>query len=235
MTKVIGAMQPYFLPYIGYFQLIHCVDTFLVRDNLEFSKSGWVHRNRLLFGGQPAWLTLPLERASDYSPINVRKISSNFDGARVLRRIASNYRRFPYWTETEPLLEKIFTAAPRNLAGFTGYSLELILAHLDIETDLIYESELETTLQGDSAEDRLLSRLRGLACSEYLNLPGGRSLYSPKRFLQRGFVLRFIDPIDSWVKPDGEGGPPLSTLHHLMARGRSWVLKSLELGFKLAD
>src|SRR5581483_11840060 len=55
-------MQPYLFPYIGYFQLMHAVDRFVVADDLSYIKQGWINRNRLLINGEAAYFTVPLRR-----------------------------------------------------------------------------------------------------------------------------------------------------------------------------
>ena len=59
-------MQPYLFPYIGYFQLIHSSDEFIIYDNIEYTKKGWINRNRILFNGSPQIFTIPLKKDSDF-------------------------------------------------------------------------------------------------------------------------------------------------------------------------
>jgi len=56
----VGIMQPYFLPYIGYFQLINLCDKFVIYDDIQFTKRGWINRNRILARGQPLTVTIPV-------------------------------------------------------------------------------------------------------------------------------------------------------------------------------
>ena len=71
-------MQPYFLPYIGYFQLIKAVDKFIIYDNIQFTKKGWINRNRILVNGKDEYISIPLEKASDYLKINERYLAKNW-------------------------------------------------------------------------------------------------------------------------------------------------------------
>ena len=75
----LGIMQPYFLPYIGYFQLIKSVDKFVVYDNIQYIKNGWINRNRLLQNSKDQYFTLPIKNDSNFLDINDRYISKNFD------------------------------------------------------------------------------------------------------------------------------------------------------------
>ena len=68
-------MQPYFFPYVGYFQLIAAVDAFVVYDNIEYTKRGWINRNRILRDGEPAKLSLPLKKASDFLDVRERELA----------------------------------------------------------------------------------------------------------------------------------------------------------------
>ena len=74
----LAIMQPYFFPYIGYFQLMNAVDVFVVYDDIKYTKKGWINRNRILVNGKDLLFTLPLKKDSDYLDIYQRKISNDF-------------------------------------------------------------------------------------------------------------------------------------------------------------
>ena len=52
-------MQPYIFPYLGYFQLVNCVDTFVFYDDVNFIKRGWINRNKILINGKEVLLSFP--------------------------------------------------------------------------------------------------------------------------------------------------------------------------------
>jgi len=71
----IAIMQPYFFPYIGYFQLVNSVDEFVIYDNIQFTKKGWINRNRILVNQNEDYISLPLKKDSDYLNVNQRFLS----------------------------------------------------------------------------------------------------------------------------------------------------------------
>src|SRR5262245_23898499 len=93
-------MQPYLLPYIGYFQLISAVDVFVVYDNIQYTKKGWINRNRLLRSGEPALFSLPLKSDSDVLDIRERELATDFDPGRLMRQFEGAYRRAPQFATT---------------------------------------------------------------------------------------------------------------------------------------
>lgn len=95
-------MQPYFVPHLGYFQLIKEVDTIVLTDDYEYSKGGWINRNRIVSQGEIRYLTLPLEAGSDYSKIRERKISRDFVGEKSLNMVVEAYRKKPHLMEVTP-------------------------------------------------------------------------------------------------------------------------------------
>jgi len=82
-------MQPYFFPYIGYFQMINAVDTFVFYDDVNFIKNGWINRNRILINGQASYFTLQLKDASSFKLINEISFSDNTN--KLLKSIAVSY------------------------------------------------------------------------------------------------------------------------------------------------
>ncbi len=106
----VAIMQPYFLPYIGYFQLINAVDKFVIYDNIEFTKKGWINRNRILVNGKDEFISLPITKASDFLHANQRYLASNFENEKnkILRKIKESYRKAPYFKITHTHLLKRF-------------------------------------------------------------------------------------------------------------------------------
>ena len=99
-------MQPYFFPYIGYFQLIQSVDVFIVYDNIKYTKKGWINRNRIQNAGREAVITLPLKNAPDHLDIREREIAEEFARDKLLNRISGAYRRAPHFGEVFPLVSR---------------------------------------------------------------------------------------------------------------------------------
>src|SRR4030042_5533275 len=93
----IAIMQPYFLPYIGYFQLMNAVDEFVIYDNIEFSKKGWINRNRILVNGKDSYITIPLKKDSDYLDVRDRYLAETWSSEKIkmLKRIIGSYRKAP--------------------------------------------------------------------------------------------------------------------------------------------
>lgn len=223
-------MQPYFLPYIGYFQLIKASDVFVLYDTIEYTKSGWINRNRFLANGQAEYMTLPLRRASDFALICQRELaeSYNSDAEKLLRRIAGAYHEAPMFDGVFPLIERCLRYPSRNLFAFLFHSLKEVCLHLDITTPLMASSDVESSV-GLRGEARVLGLCRDLGATEYLNSPGGRSLYDVARFEDAGVRLRFLEPRNQYYNQGLDGHVPnLSILDVLMFNGVDCVASMLE-------
>src|ERR1700680_880113 len=92
-------MQPYFFPYIGYFQLIDSVDLFIVYDNIKYTKKGWINRNRILLNGKDVTLSLPLKSDSDFLDIRDRELAADFNREKLVNQLSGAYRRAPYFRQ----------------------------------------------------------------------------------------------------------------------------------------
>ena len=133
----IGIMQPYFLPYIGYWQLLKLVDKFIIYDNIQYSKKGWISRNRFLRNGSPHTFSLPIEKASSKSDILDRVISKDFIPEKFLRQIEGAYSRSKYFGEVIPLFSEIVYFNDKNLFSFLYNSVIKICNVLSIDTSKI--------------------------------------------------------------------------------------------------
>ena len=188
----VGIMQPYFLPYLGYFQLMSACDKFVVYDNIKFTKKGWIHRNRMLLNGSDQLFSLPLKNDSDFLDVRERYIGDNFDKEKmkILGQIKSSYGRAPCFAAVYPMIESIFNSPERNLFAFIYQSLETVKGYLSIDTPLIISSGVDAdhTLKG---KERVMAICKALSGDTYINPIGGMELYDKDEFKANGIVLHF--------------------------------------------
>jgi hypothetical protein len=188
---VVAIMQPYFLPYIGYFQLIASCDLFVVYDNIKYTKKGWINRNRMLQGGADVMFSLPLASASDQLDIDQRELASAPDPHKWLAQLKGAYRRAPHYAATAPLLETIAASPDQNLFHFLHRALLATCAHIGIATPIRVSSSVPAD-HGLKGQDRVIAICEALAARTYVNAIGGMELYSRDEFKARGIDLHFI-------------------------------------------
>lgn len=212
----IAIMQPYLLPYIGYFQLIAASDLFVVYDNIQYTKKGWINRNRLLMNGTDKVFTLALQKASDHLEIRDRYVAEDFNRSKVLNQFKGGYFKAPFFKQTFALLEEVFNFKEPNLFEFIRHALTLTLGQLDITTKVIISSDVKAEHQA-TGEDRVLSICKSLGATSYLNPNGGRALYDKKRFSELGIDLRFLETMPfEYAQFSGPFIPNLSIIDVMM-------------------
>lgn len=231
----IAIMQPYFLPYIGYFQLMANVDKFVVYDNIEYTKKGWINRNRFLVNGKDEYFSLPLKKDSDFLHVDKRFLADSFkeESQKMLRRFTENYRKAPYFNEGIHLVQRILTYDDKNLFQFNFHSLQILSQHFGISSDLVVSS----TLQIDHslrAEEKVLAICKNLKAEMYINPIGGFELYSNQTFRSHGIQLRFVrsKPFE-YKQFDGVFIPWLSIIDVVMFNPPERIEEYLHSGFDL--
>lgn len=209
-----GIMQPYLFPYFGYFQLIHAVDVFVLADDLNFIKNGYINKNSILSDGKPYKISLQLFGASQNKLINEIRVGEN--GSKLSRSIESRYRKAPYFHDIYPVLERILLNQEINLARFIGSSLAEISNYLGITTEYIYSSDVEkdNSLRFDA---RIFDICKILQADHYINPIGGQKIYDKNKFSEQGIKLSFIDmkPIE-YKQFDNPFVPNLSIIDVMM-------------------
>jgi len=187
-----AVMQPYFMPYIGYFQLMHAVDKFIIYDNIEFTRRGWINRNRILVNGQPQYFTVNLEKNSDYAMVNERRVSPIFvkERRRISAKIEANYYMAPFYEETFPLIKDCMECSEENLFDFIYSSIVKVNRYLGIETELIVSSRLpiDHSLKN---KYKLWALSEHLDIQDYINPAGGIELYGKGEFAGHAVNLMF--------------------------------------------
>ncbi|MDB6142644.1 MAG: WbqC-like protein [Pseudomonas sp.] len=198
MTRTIAMMQPYLFPYLGYFQLIAAADVFVLGDDLQYIRSGWVNRNRILQNGEAKLITFPLKRDRFDMPINQRQLSDNFEdeAERLINVITQAYAKAPYFNQVMPLVSRLIRFPLKNLAMYIEHSIREMCAYLHIETPILRGSDLQIGTPLDK-QDRVVRIVQTFACGRYLNPIGGVELYDHEYFARQNLSLRFfkLDPI----------------------------------------
>ena len=225
----IAIMQPYFFPYIGYFQLINAVDVFVVYDNIQFTKKGWFHRNRILINGKDKMFSVPLKKDSDYLDVAQRELADSFynESKKVIRRIKASYQKAPYYKKVMPLIEECFQRGSGNLFEFIHTSLELLIRFLRIDTTMIISSaiDIDHTLK---SQNKVIAICKNLNADIYINAIGGQDLYMPEVFRNNGIELCFLKTKSIEYKQlDNDFVPWLSIIDVMMFNSKKEIKKML--------
>lgn len=227
MTAV-AIMQPYLFPYIGYWQLLHAADCFVVYDDVNYINRGWINRNRILINDAPGLITLPLLQASQNRKIcDIEIAPATQWQRRLLRTLEMAYRKAPCFDQVFPVVEQILIHDDSNLAGFLTHQLRTLAGFMDLKTRIVPSSQV----YGNSplaAQARILDICRQEQATTYINAQGGRSLYEPAAFAERGIELRFIAMHSLPYPQRGEGFTPyLSIIDALMEVGPDGIAPHL--------
>lgn len=184
----IAVMQPYFLPYAGYFRLFAAADRVALLDCVQFPRRGWVHRNRLSgANGEPVWLTLPLQPAPRDTLISDLQFAGD-----AKRTLEERCRRIPILDRSTDPLVQILKRPDGDVVDY----LAALLRHCCGVLDLPFETIRTSTLAIDPAvrgQERILAIAETLGAKRYVNLQGGRALYDPAAFSARGIDLAILD------------------------------------------
>lgn len=190
---IVGIMQPYFVPYIGYWQLLNAVDKYVIYDDVNFIKGGWINRNRILINEVPKYFNIPMLGASPNKLINEIKVNNDERIiSKNLRILHAAYNKAPFFDDVYPLLEKILWCKEDNIANYLSVSILEICTYLEIKTELLMSSELakDNSLTG---QDKVLEICKILGATDYYNAIGGKSLYSFEKFKEVGIELHFLE------------------------------------------
>ena len=189
----IAIMQPYFLPYLGYFQLLNHVDYFIVYDKVQYSKKGWFNKNSFLMNGNAKLFSIPIKKDSDYLHVSERELALNAEKEilKILGQIKSAYSKSKYFNEVYPLLRQIFLFEDKNLFRFIFNAIQKVHDALDLNAELVISSNIE---EGDElkGQDRVISLCKRMKADEYINPEGGINLYDSGAFKESNIELKFL-------------------------------------------
>ncbi|AYA37126.1 hypothetical protein D3Y59_08705 [Hymenobacter oligotrophus] len=190
----IAIMQPYLFPYVGYFQLLHCADAFVLLDDVAFIKKGWINRNRILVNGAEHLFTIPIASGSQNKLIKDTHLHTDQKCRRkVLTTIRQAYSTAPGLARFFPLIEHILLSSETDLTTLVLRSLQLINDYVAAPVPLLRSSAIDKNNQL-SGQGRIIELCKRLGATEYVNASGGVELYASSDFANAGIALRFLQP-----------------------------------------
>ncbi len=223
---IIGSHQPYLFPYFGYWQLMNVVDTYVIADNLQYIKKGYINRNYILNNGTQHRFTLEVRGVHFATPINEIKVGYNSE--KILKTIFHAYKKAPYFNEVYLLIENILLNEEKNLSKYIGHSIENIANYLEMDTKFIYESDLEIDYS-QSPQSVIINICKILNSNHYINAIGGQELYKKKPFEKEGIVLNFLKTNEIKYKQfNDEFVQNLSIIDIMMFNSKYEIINMLE-------
>jgi hypothetical protein len=227
--KTIAIMQPYFLPYIGYFQLLSAVDKFVVLDDVSYINRGWVNRNRLLLNGVPHTFTVPLAGASQNRRIcDIELVGEQNWRGKLMRTIQQAYGRAPQYARVAKFVECIVNFRSIGLDEFLLNSIREIVSFLSLEVEIVSTSRIYKN-EHLKAQERILDICQLEQADVYINPIGGVDLYNMTSFKTKGIQLQFLSsrPVN-YSQGNGQYVPWLSILDVLMFNSPQVVRQLLD-------
>lgn len=222
-------MQPYFFPYLGYWQMVNAANNFVIYDDVNYIKNGWINRNNLLSNGEAHLFTLALDKASPFKKINETFIKQDAENKnKVLSFIRNSYLKAPYFKDVFPLIEEIVSYSENNLALYLENHFRKIFNYLGITTNIIISSKIDKNNEL-RAQDKVLEICRILGAKQYINAIGGQDLYSKEDFAKKGIALNFIKMRQhSYSQFKNEFVPNLSIIDVMMFNSKEEIKPLLE-------
>ena len=191
----LGIMQPYFLPYLGYFQLVAAVDKFVFLNDVNFIKRGWINRNQILKeGGDKQLFSIPLLDASQNRRIDEIELAMDPRWQRKFKAtVERTYRKAPFFDVAFPMLEKLLGSTATTIDELARESVQTFSTYLGVETPFTTSSESHDNRQL-VGQDRIIDICLREEATVYVNPPSGRELYRSQAFQDKGLELKFVDP-----------------------------------------
>ncbi len=222
MSRTVAIHQPNFLPWLGFFAKLERADVFVLLDDAQFQKKGgtWTNRVQLLVAGEPAWVTVPVDRGYHgvRSIAEMRIQADQRWRTKLIRTIAQSYAQAPGFEETMPAVERVLEQATDELAEFNETGIRALAGLLSLdESKLVRSSALGV---GSTGTERLIELTRAAGGDTYLSGDGAAGYQEDERFAEAGIELRrlgFAHP--AYPQPGDRQVPGLSAVDALMSCG----------------
>ena len=190
----LGIMQPYFLPYLGYISLIKHTDMFILLDEVQFIRHGWIERNRILKPDKDwQYIQVPLQKHTQTAVIKDIKINNEIEWEKKIFAQIEHYKKKAlYYRKVVDLLKNIFSKKHATIAELNQDALHAVCDYLSVKNDIRIYSEMGLTIDPVFESDEwALNISKAMNASEYRNPPGGVSIFHKEKYEKENIALVF--------------------------------------------
>lgn len=227
----LAIMQPYFLPYIGYFSLFYNSDEFVFFDTVQYTKKSWYERNRIIkLQGGFSYIKVPLEKVKIGTAINEVKIDNSSDWkSRILAQLYI-YRKAPYYNDVINLITNTLDEDHDYLYTLNIELIKSILDYLGIQTKIHVLSRMNLDIDTvNSPDEWALNISKKMKAETYINSPGGESFFNKEKYKKSGINLLFVhQPLENYQQLNQTNELGLSILDVLMHNSKEDIIKMLD-------
>ena len=186
-------MQPYIFPYIGYFHLIQASSEFVFYDDVHYITRGWINRNRIINRDKDQLFTVPVTKASRNKLINETKPVFDDKWKQSFHKsLIHNYKKAPFFNEVTDVVMSPFSKQYDDIADLAIESILSVYSYLGMKFSFTKSSIISPETKGIEKADRLIAITKKIGLVNYVNAPGGKSLYTKEYFYSKGINLFFI-------------------------------------------
>ena len=193
----IGIMQPYFFPYLGYFSLIKQTDLFVLLDEVQYIRHGWINRNRILKPGEGwQYIVVPLKKHSLDTLVKNIEINETIEWEnKILSQLQHYKKRAPNFDSVINLLKHCFSESKKcEITELNKICLEKTCEYLEIQSDIRVFSEGDIVLPEINAPDEwALYISKAFGADEYINPPSGKSIFDKQKYQENSIKLSFLE------------------------------------------
>lgn len=189
---IVGIHQPNYLPYLGFFDKLRKSDVFIIYNDAQFSKGDFQHRNRIRIYHGWKWLTVPVEKK--HIPINQIKIKKGIEVDGIswqeahFKEIFENYRKAPYYLDFEKEIRRLYEQEYDTLIDINMKLIEFLMRSFEINTEIIYSSELGFN---SKSTERLVDLVSAVGGEVYLSGPMGKDYLDTQLFKEKNIQVTF--------------------------------------------
>lgn len=216
----LGIMQPYFFPYIGYFQLIHATDHYIFFDTPQYEKRGWMNRNRIInLKEGTTYISVPTVKAPQSTPINEMRISyQEAWEQKILAQLDIYKKRAPYFQNVRELVSDVFSKKYDSISELNIASVVSSCNYMGLPLQYSIFSKMNLDVPAVCEPDEwALNIAKALGYEEYINAPGGEAFFNKEKYANAGIDLRFILPnLSPYVQKIGRFESGLSIIDVMM-------------------
>ncbi len=190
----LGVMQPYFLPYIGYFDLINYTDKWVVFDTVQYIRHGWINRNRIMHP-KDGWqyIVVPLKKHARSTEIkDIEVANDNSWKERIIGQLYHYKKKAPFFNETIVFVQGCLATNETSLSRLNAFTLSKACAYLGIYLDLEFFSEMNLKLGTvEGSGEWALQISEAIGAEEYVNPSSGFALFDNQKFRNSNIKLTF--------------------------------------------
>ena len=197
--KILGCVQPTYIPWYWFFYRVKISDVFILLDDVEFSKNNYFNRNKIVNNKNEIMLTVPINYKNNSKTL-LKDITINYNRdwkKKHINSIIQSYSKYPLFKNFEKDINSIYEKKFEKLIDLNFEIIKYFLKHFNIKTEVFKSTDIK--IEG-TANEKLINLCKYFDADYFIVKPDTENYHPKEIFVQNNIKFQYLNYLEIFKK-----------------------------------